>query len=51
MGVMVATAFIAGLIMYGVMWKTKSVLAAIFVHALYNSIILYLAYAGSIPVA
>ena len=44
MGVMVLTAFIAGLVMYAVMWKTKSVLAAIFVHALYNILVLYMAY-------
>jgi membrane protease YdiL (CAAX protease family) len=38
------TIFIAGGIIYAVMWKTKSLLAAILVHAAYNSVILYLQY-------
>lgn len=46
MGVMVSTAFIAGIIMYAVLWKTKSLLASIFVHILYNSVILYMAYSS-----
>ena len=42
MMVMVATAIIAGLVMYAVMWKTKSLLAAILVHVGYNVAVLYL---------
>jgi len=42
MAVMVGTAFVAGLIMYAVMHYTKSLLGAVFVHSLYNCIILYM---------
>lgn len=41
--IMVGTAFIAGLIIYGVMRKTNSLLAAILVHGLYNIVLLFLA--------
>lgn len=44
MAVLVGTACAAGAIMYVVLWKTKSLLAPIFVHALYNAIILYWRY-------
>lgn len=42
--VMVLTAFLAGLIIFAVMQRTKSLLAAILCHAIYNIIILYLTY-------
>lgn len=42
MFVMVGTAFLAGIIMYAVMWYTKSVLGAILVHGAYNCIVIYL---------
>lgn len=44
MFIMVATAFIAGLVIYFVMYKTKSLLAAYLTHAIYNLVILYLTY-------
>lgn len=40
--IMVATAFVAGIIMYAVMWYTKSVLASILVHACFNGLVIYL---------
>lgn len=42
MALMVGTAFVAGLIMYAVMHYTKSLLGALFVHAAYNAVILYM---------
>jgi len=40
--VMVAAAFVAGLIIYGVMYKTKNLLGAILTHAGYNILIILL---------
>jgi len=42
MPVLLMSAFVGGLIMYGVMYKTKSVLGAILTHAGYNCLILYI---------
>lgn len=38
----VVSAFIAGIILVFVLWKTKSILAAILVHGFYNSIVVFL---------
>jgi membrane protease YdiL (CAAX protease family) len=40
--VFVSSAFLAGLLMYYAMSKTKSLLAAMLIHAGYNIVILYL---------
>jgi len=44
MMVFVGTAFIAGLVIEYIMMKTKSLLAAILCHALYNCVLLYIMY-------
>jgi membrane protease YdiL (CAAX protease family) len=44
--IFVLTAFLAGLIMFYVMKRCKSLLAAMLVHAGYNIIVLYLTYVG-----
>lgn len=44
MAIMVLTAFLAGLLIFYVMKKTNSVLAAILCHSLYNITVLYLTY-------
>jgi membrane protease YdiL (CAAX protease family) len=44
--IFVVTAFLAGLLMFYVMKRTKSLLAAMLVHAGYNITILYLTYVG-----
>lgn len=49
MMIFVSTAFLAGLLMYYAMQKTKSLLSAILIHGAYNCLIIYLTqYAGLI---
>jgi len=48
---LVAAAFVAGLIIFAVMWKTKSLLAAITTHGLYNIIVLSAAGLGWMELA
>jgi|GEM_PF-2719778 membrane protease YdiL (CAAX protease family) len=40
--VFVGSAFVAGLLMYYAMYKTKSLLAAMIIHLVYNTVILYM---------
>lgn len=44
MGVLIFSAFVGGLIIFYVMYKTKSLLSAILVHGGYNSLVLWLSY-------
>lgn len=43
---LVVSAFIAGLIIFAVLYKTKSILAAILCHGFYNSLVIFLIYVG-----
>jgi len=50
MATLLASAFVGGLLFFGVMYKTKSFLAAVLSHAGYNSLIIYLIYVGGMLV-